>query len=145
MFDARAWFDRRSSRIVFGLVVGAPLTATLGLYALNAAFWGSVITFSSDAASHAPTGLVTMAAVFGLLGLIGAWLRLLHDRASLFARPRLRNIVVSLLALGIAGSLLGFYLIAGWWALFAAALPSSVGIFLALVSVGPNPLEGLLS
>ena len=125
MFDARAWFDRRSSRIGLGVVVGTPLTAILGLYALNAAFWGSMFAFSPDATSHPPIGFIALAGVFGLLGLIGAWLRLLHDRASLFARPHLRLMVVSFLALGIAASLLGFYLIAGWWALLAAALPSS--------------------
>lgn len=92
--------DNRLVRITLGTAIGLPLTAA----ALVCAMYGVMLFFgglSSGSYLIAGLGPVT---VFGLLGIAGAWRRLLKPHASMNSRER--KIVRSLLLAGVAASVI---------------------------------------
>ena len=92
--------DNRLVRIVLGTAIGLPLTAA----ALVCAIYGIAFFFGGLSSGNyliAGLGPVT---IFGLLGIAGAWRRLLKPHASMNSRER--KIVRVLLLAGVAASVI---------------------------------------
>src|SRR4051794_9099946 len=91
-------FDRRRFRVWFGFLVVVPLSVLFGFYALNATFWGALLSIAIITDPGAEIQSATMyfvmlvAGIFGLLGIVGACTRIYFANADLVARPKLRII-----------------------------------------------------
>jgi hypothetical protein len=96
-------FDRRAVRISIALLVGIPVTLiVLPLAGV------SLVTGLAVAGSPEKVMFVAMVfgPIFGLLGIIGAWLRLVTTEPELRQNVSRRTLILWLLAAGIAASLL---------------------------------------
>ena len=131
------WLDNRANRLWIGALVIAPLSALLGFYALNAALWGSLLTYmlatsstAFDVSTRSIAWITAISGVFGLLGLVGAWVRIFHTNASLAKHPQLSAAVAVLLYLGMSGAIGVAFVLGGVAPFFVCVLPCTLAVFL---------------
>ena len=110
----RDTLDRKSVRIAIAICAGLPLTVLFMLLFPAGLMMGIVGIREGEI----PTLMMGIAALLGLAGLIGAWLRITRHSQS-FSR-KLKAITRTLLACGIVASLilLTVTIWAGTWILF---------------------------
>lgn len=112
------WF-----RVVLGVFLGVPVTAL----ALIGSIYGAIYLYAGVREGDAWALGLGLVAVLGLLGIVGAWWRVLKRVAAMVKRERL--VVRALLASGVAASLF-----LGAWA--AQAGEAIVAVPFALIAVG---------
>lgn len=123
------WLDRRSVRVTLALVAGLPGGAFVVVYGLL----GLAVALGGLGGGTSPVfflGLLALTSL-GILGVAGAWLRLLEGHSTMSARTR--RITVALVLCGVTSALfLAGYLVLGERSLAGGAiafLAALTGIF----------------
>ena len=116
--------DNRWFRLVFGAAVGVPFTAA----ALIGSVYGAIFLVGGVSQGQFHLVGLGLIAVFGVLGVVGAWRRLLKQHSAM--SPRERLVVRLLLFSGVASGAL----LAGISALYAQWVNAAV--FFAVVAAG---------
>lgn len=112
------WF-----RVLLGVFFGVPVTAL----AFIGAIFGAIYLYAGVREGHAWAVGLGLVAVLGLLGVVGAWWRVLKRVTAMVERER--HVVRTLLASGVAASLF-----LGAWAVQADE--ALVAVPFALIAVG---------
>lgn len=120
--------DKRIVRIILGTAFGLPITALI----LVASIWGLIAGYGALLAGEILYSGIGVITVLGLLGISGAWRRVLKTHEAMTARERL--IVRRFLACGVIASialaLLAFvYIESTLLALFLVLLALGGGFF----------------